>query len=172
MVEWGCGGGANAVHFGPMAEEFVGADVSAASLEECERQARAAGAKQFVPVLVDVREPEAAVAEIGPPCDLFLCTYVLELVPTPEYGLRILRIAADLLAERGLALVQIKYATASWRTRPRRRKYQRDVAGMTSYRIEDFWQAATECGLRPHFVQLVPRNELDERYAYFLCTRS
>lgn len=29
VVDWGCGGGANAVHFAPRAEEFIGVDISA-----------------------------------------------------------------------------------------------------------------------------------------------
>jgi len=37
IVDWGCGGGANAVLFAPLAEELIGVDVSADSLEECAR---------------------------------------------------------------------------------------------------------------------------------------
>ena len=91
----------------------------------------------------------------------------------PEYGLRLLRIARDLLADDGLALVQIKYSTDSWRTRSRRRRNRSfTVASITTYRIDEFWTAATTCGLRPELVTLVPKNNLDERYAYFLLTKA
>src|SRR5690349_3380328 len=38
IVEWGVGGGANAVHFAPLAREFVAVDVAQESLDETERQ--------------------------------------------------------------------------------------------------------------------------------------
>ena len=38
--------------------------------------------------------------------------------------------------------------------------------------IDEFWTAATSCGLRPELVTLVPKNDLDERYAYFLLTKA
>jgi hypothetical protein len=43
---------------------------------------------------------------------------------------------------------------------------------MTTYRIDEFWTSAIKFGLRPELVTLVPRNALDERYAYFLLRRA
>lgn len=171
VVEWGCGGGANAVHFAKRAKEFVGVDVVRASLVECGRQVAEHCGTPYRPVLVDVAQPERAVEEIGGSCDIFLCVYVFELIPTPEYGERLLRIARDLLAPGGLALIQIKYDEGRFWTRPRRRSYRSGVAEMTTYPIAEFWTLAAKCGLRPEFVELVPRNELDRRYAYFLLSR-
>jgi hypothetical protein len=37
---------------------------------------------------------------------------------------------------------------------------------MTTYPIAAFWKLAAACGLRPEAIQLVPKNELDVRYAY------
>jgi len=129
-----------------------------------------AGSTPFVEVLADMAEPEKAAVAIPQPCDLFLCLYVLELVPTQQYGLRIMRIGYDLLRPGGQAFVQIKYATESWRTRPRRRSYRSAVADNT-YRIEEFWTAMAGIGFRPVAVALVPKNDLDERYAYFLLSK-
>ena len=170
IIDWGCGGGANAVHFAPLAEEFIGADINAGSIEECGHQVAAACSTPFVKALIDIERPEASARDIPRPCDLFLCLYVLELVPTQAYGLRLMRIAHDLLAPGGQAFVQIKYATGSWRTRPRRRGYRSAVAGNT-YRVEDFWTAMTRIGFHPEVVALVPENDLDERYAYFLLSK-
>ncbi|WP_240157696.1 class I SAM-dependent methyltransferase [Pseudonocardia broussonetiae] len=172
VLEWGCGGGANAVHLAPEATAFVGVDLSAATLEECGRQVAAVTATPFRPVLIDPAEPEAAVAALRGTVDVFTCFYVFELIVSQEYGARLLRIAADLLTDDGLALVQIKYDTGSFGTRPRRRNYRSRLASMTTYRIDEFWELAHDCGLVPHAVHLVPRNELDERYAYFLLTRA
>lgn len=171
VVEWGCGGGANAVHFARPAKEFVGVDVSADSLAECARQVAAHCDTPFRPVHVEVGSPEAVVDEIGL-CDVFLCCYVFELIPTPEYGERLLRIAAQLLRPGGLALIQVKYHDGGFWTRSRRRAYRSGVAGMTTYSIAEFWELVSLCGLRPESVELVPENELDRRYAYFLISSS
>jgi SAM-dependent methyltransferase len=173
VLEWGCGGGANAIHFARRAHEFVGVDISTDSLDECRRQLTATCASTaFRPVLIEVAKPELVIDEIGATCDIFLCFYVFELIPTPEYGERVLRIARDVLAPGGLALIQIKYDTGRFRTRPRRRAYRSGLADMTTYPIEEFWQLAERCGFRPESIELVPKNELDERYAYFLLSKS
>ena len=173
VIEWGCGGGANAVHFAPEATEFVGVEVSEATLAECGKQLAAEGLNRFVPVLVDVAHPEQALERVTAPCDLFLSTYVFELIPSQPYGARLLRIAEKLLVHGGIAMVQIKYETAAWDTRPRRWGYRRNLANTTTYRIEDFWTLATSCGLTPKAVTLVPEQPLvgDVRYAYFLLVK-
>ncbi|MEV7554280.1 methyltransferase domain-containing protein [Amycolatopsis sp. NPDC089917] len=171
VVEWGCGGGANAVHFAPRAKEFIGVDISRDSLDECDRQIAGVCDTVFRPVAVEVANPESALGDIDGVCDVFLSFYVFELIPSPEYGERLLRIAHDLLAPGGLALIQIKYETGEWRTKPRRRSYRRGLANMTTYPIHDFWELAERCGFVPRAVRLVPRNELDERYAYFFLSK-
>lgn len=170
VVEWGCGGGVNAVHFAPKAGEFVGVDISRETLDECAKEVAAVCDTPFRPVAIDVARPEEALGLIGGKCDVFLCTYVFELLPTPEYGARILRIARELLAPDGIALIQVKYDDGDWTTRSRRRSYTTSVADMTTYPISSFWQMAAACGFTPEMVHLVPKNELDERYAYFALT--
>lgn len=172
VVDWGCGGGANAVHFAPRAGELVGVDISEDTVRECGAQVAAVCDTPHRPITVDVATPETALDEIGPgTCDVFLCCYVLELAPSPEYGARLLRIARDLLAPGGAALMQIKYSDGRWRARPRRRAYRSGLAEMTTYPIHEFWQLAQGCGLTPETVELVPKNELDERYAYFFLSK-
>jgi SAM-dependent methyltransferase len=174
IVEWGCGGGVNAVHFGRLADEFYGVDISAASLGECERQMKSTGLGNFVPIMIDAQNPEAAIAGIEGTCDLLISTYVFELLPTPEYGLRVLKIARELLAPGGLAMVQIKYSEGDWKTRSQRWGYVRNLAWNATYRIEEFWQAADKCGLAPQAVKLLPTQPLvhDRNYAYFLLQKS
>jgi hypothetical protein len=103
--------------------------------------------------------------------DLFLCFYVFELIPTPEYGERLLRIASRVLAPGGLALIQVKYHDGDFWSQPRGRGYRTSVAGMTTYSVPEFWQLVGKCGLRPVSVELVPENELDSHYAYFLVAK-
>lgn len=170
IVEWECGGGANAVHFAPRAQEFVGVDISAETLSECGKQVAAVCDTAWRPVQVDVANPEAAADQVES-CDLWLSYYVFELVPSREYGVRLLHIAHRMLRPGGLACIQIKYSDGSWSTRPRRWGYRSGVAGMTAYRVEEFWELAERIGFVPELVELRPRDELDYRYAYFTLRR-
>ena len=82
IIEWGCGGGANAVHFGQGAARYYGIDITEPSLTECGRQMSAAGLSNFVPVPIEVSNPEQVEQMVKEPCDLFLSTYVFELIPS------------------------------------------------------------------------------------------
>jgi SAM-dependent methyltransferase len=172
VVEWGCGGGTNAVQFAS-ADSYCGVDISAATLEECQRQMASAGAKCFIPVLIDVAHPEAALSQIPSACDLFLSTYVFEILPTPEYGMRVLKIAYQVLAPGSIAIIQIKYHSSDWRTRSRRWGYGKNLAWNATYGIDEFWTAAAQCGFTPRMITLVPVQPLvsDRNYAYFLLQR-
>lgn len=169
IVEWGCGGGSNAIHFARHTHAFIGADVSQPTLDECDRAMRTAGLNNLTKVLIDVANPERAANSI-PPADLFLCTYVMELVPTPEYGKRVVAIAHQILRPGGLAIIQIKYATTHAKTQPRRWGYRHNAANMTTYPIDEFWLLTQAQGFNPLAITLKPHQSLigDERYAYFI----
>jgi SAM-dependent methyltransferase len=173
IVEWGSGGGSNAVHFAKLAREFIGVDVSQASLDECWKSVRAAGSENFLPVLIEVANPEGAIERIPGACDLFLCIYVFELLPTPEYGRRILEIAHRVLRPGGIALIQIRYATSESRTKSRRWGYRLNLVNMTTYTIDGFWELAQAVGFKPRAVILHQKQPLvhEERYAYFFLER-
>jgi SAM-dependent methyltransferase len=170
ILEWGCGGGANAIHFAPRAQEFIGVDISAETLIECGREVSSVSNADWRPVQIEVGTPEQAVREFGG-CDIWLSFYLFELIPSPDYGERLLRIAYQMLTPGGLAFIQIKYGDGRWSTRSRRRSYRSGLASMTTYRIDEFWTLAERCGFKPETIELVPINELDQRYAYFLLTR-
>ena len=97
--------------------------------------------------------------------------YVFELLPSKEHAKRVLKIAARLLRPGGSALIQIKYQTPSLTTRARTWSYSRQIAAMTSFQIPEFWQLCIDNGLTPQLCTLVPKNQLDERYAYLFLTR-
>ena len=174
IVEWGCGGGMNAVHFAAATSEYCGVDISPESLAECGRQMAASGFSNFRPVLIDSTCPEAAVHQIAGSCDLFLSTYVFELLPTPEYGLRVLQIARNLLSDRGMALIQVKYPGTRRRHATRRWAYERNLNWHATYEIEEFWVKAQGLGFTPRMVSLVPLDPAinDRNYAYFLLTKT
>jgi hypothetical protein len=171
LVEWGFGGGANAVAFAPRSTKFVAADVSATSLLECERQVRNECDTPVETILIDIEHPERAVADRDDSCDVFLCIYVLELTAGREEALRILRIAGRLLVSGGIAFIQVKYHTSSARARGHIRNYRENLASMTTFGIDEFWLCASECGLTPRYLTLLPENRLDKRYAYYALTK-
>src|SRR3954451_583963 len=90
IVEWGSGGGANAIHCAPFAQEYVGVEVTQANLDESVRMLAEAGIRNFAPVLIRTDAPEKARALIAGPCEVFLCLGVFQALPTPEYGYRVL----------------------------------------------------------------------------------
>lgn len=170
IVEWGCGGGANAVAFANECNDFWGVDVSKDAIEACKTElARSAPACVFHPVQIDVPSPEAALDVLPRNVDLFCCFYVFELLPSQEYGLRVLKIAQEVLRPGGVCFVQIKYYNELRRTRPRRWGYSRSAANMTTYSIDGFWEMAGSCGLEAKQLTLLPRppEVPDERYAYY-----
>ncbi|WP_048709392.1 class I SAM-dependent methyltransferase [Microvirga massiliensis] len=173
IVDWGCGGGADALHFAPLAQDYVGIDISQDNLEECSRLLANAGLTNFTPVLIRTDAPEDARTLVPLPCDLFLCIGVFEILPTPEYGYRVLEIARDLLADGGMAIVQVKYVKDSWVTRPKRFGYRRNFPILTTYPIDEFWTAAEARGLKPQAITLQPYQPLigNGDYAFFCLTK-
>ena len=116
VVEWGSGGGANAIHFITEVRSFCGIEIAKANLDECGRVLTEAGFDGFQPVLISAEQPEHALEVAAAPFDFFLSTYVFELLPGRGYGERILRIAWQLLKPGGLALIQIRYDDGSPRS--------------------------------------------------------
>ena len=173
-VEWGSGGGANAIHFIREVQAFCGIEIAQASLNECGRVLADAGFQGFQPVLISAGNPEQALELAPGPFDLFLSTYVFELLPGRSYGERILRIAWQMLKPGGLALIQIRYDDGSPRSLQKNADYFRHSSRFTSYRVEEFWVLAQKLGFQPRYVTLVPDKVAGfsgDLYAYFAMSR-
>lgn len=171
VVEWGCGGGANAVAFAPIADKFLAVDISRDSLDECVRQVAMVCDTPVEALHIDIKHPERAAEGREDSCNTFICLYVIEVLPSAEEVKRILRIAELMLVPGGVAFVQMKYHTTDWRPRPYKRNYYRNLSTMTTFGIDEFWALAQESGLTPRLVSLVPENHLDTRYAYYALTK-
>ena len=170
VVEWGCGGGMNAVHFGRGVQHYYGIDLSPQSLTECARQMSASGLPGFVPVLVHANQPRSALAVIGEPCDLFICTHVIELLPSVEHAFQILQLAFEMLGPRGMVLAHIRCPASAIGGQSRPWDYEANMSHNVIFSIPAF-RAACEAqgfvvlGVQP--VAAVP--ELNERnYAFFV----
>jgi 2-polyprenyl-3-methyl-5-hydroxy-6-metoxy-1,4-benzoquinol methylase len=168
MLEWGPGGGANAVRFAETFDTFVGVDISESNLDECGRRLTAVGYEGYQPVLIDAAEPESVTARVAEPIDFFLCTAVYQHFPGREYGERVTRAAAAMLAPEGLALIQTRYPSDDPATASKRSDYCRNVLQFTAYRVAEFWTLARRCGLEPMMVKLVET----DRYAYYFLRKA
>jgi SAM-dependent methyltransferase len=169
-LDYGCGCGANAIAYGKYAKTLWGVDINADALAEAKKQVDAAGTGcDFKTLQIQVQNPEAIVEQTGGNLDLFLCLYVMQSLPSPEYGLRVVKLAHDMLRPGGLAIFQIQYIT-DFRTLPRAWAYSRAAASMTSYRLDDFWQQCEQIGFIPHYTHLLPAppEVPNVRYAYFM----
>jgi SAM-dependent methyltransferase len=170
-IEWGCGGGMNAVHYVGEVNRFYGIDISRANLEECDRQMRSRGFVGFRPILIEPEKPEDALEKVKEKCRFFLCTFVYECLPGVEYANRVTKIAHDLLVPGGLAMIQIRYYNGLSQTRPKRANYFKNATRFTSYPIDEFWILSERIGFEPLYVVLVPPPEhyplTGDTYAYF-----
>jgi SAM-dependent methyltransferase len=174
IVDWGCGGGTNAMHFAPGAAAYYGVDITQASVDECSRQMTAARLLNFRPVVFDAAQPERVATLIPEPCDLVLSTYVFCVFPSKDYGLRVLRTIRDILDSGGYGFIQIKYTTHELNSRSYHWGYAKNVGNMTTYFIEEFWNLAKGCGLEPQLLYLQPHQPLnnDNHFAYFLLQKA
>jgi hypothetical protein len=164
MLEWGPGGGANAVAFAPHVRRFYGVDISPANLAECGRQLEVIGFADWRPIAIDAGRPEECLAAIDEPVDFVLSTAVFQHFPGKGYGVRVLGILNQLLASDGIALIQIRYDDGSEVLRCKTSDYEKNVVTFTSYRIEEFSRLASEAGLDPVSLVLKP----GDCYAFYL----
>lgn len=168
MLEWGPGGGANAVRFAQEFSTVIGVDISQPNLNECTRQMASRGQHNFQAVLIDVLQPEDALAQVGTKIDFFLSTAVFQHFPTKEYGIRVTRIAYQLLRADGVALIQTRFDDQSELFRPKSFDYARNVTYFMSYPIDEYWTITSEIGFRPLAVVLNPK----VNYAFYLLAKT
>jgi 2-polyprenyl-3-methyl-5-hydroxy-6-metoxy-1,4-benzoquinol methylase len=169
IVEWGCGGGANAVHFAPYAKKFIGIDVAIESLDECKKQLSNIGLSNFQPLLINASTPELVLDGQIAETDLFICTYVYELFPSPAYGINVLELAYKMLKPGGMAFIQIRYNDGRKDLRPKRWGYKFNATFMTTYTLEEFWNYSSKIGFEHVNLFLKPKQPLvdDRCYAYY-----
>ena len=171
MVEWGQGGGANAIHFASEVKTFYGVEISHESINECQRQLNLIQFNGYKGILIDPEDPEDAILKITEPCDFFLSTYVFPHFPGKNYGKRVTKIAYKLLRTHGMALIQIRYDDGSDYFSQKRRNYKENAMNFTSYKIDEYWKIAEDIGFTPYYVYLMTRRGTyaysGDNYAYY-----
>jgi len=162
MIEWGPGGGANAVQFCSEVKTFYGIDISEANLAESQRHMENCGFDGFQAILIEAEKPEQCLRLVESPVDFFLSTSVYQHFPSKEYGVRITKLAYELLSDEGVALIQIRYDDGSDKFKPKRRDYHKNAITFTSYHLDEFWEIALDIGFKPLCISLDSSN-----YAYY-----
>ena len=167
-LEWGSGGGANSSAFSAVVDKYVGIDISESNLEECVRQNNADGRDNFVPIHVPAEWPEAAeqlVKSAGiEPVDFFLSTAVYQHLPGRRYAARVTDTAKKLLADDGLAIINIRYWDLARQNRNWRRSYQDNAHEFNKYTVYEFQREMAVAGMEILEVRMRPIT----RHAYFV----
>jgi SAM-dependent methyltransferase len=138
MIEWGPGGGVNAVRFLKEMDVFYGVDICQPNLDECNRQVIGHELKKFIPLLVDSDKPESVIDRISGDIDFFMSVAVFQHFPNQEYGEKIVTIASQLLKTGGIALIQIRYDDGSEKYVAKSQDYYQNVITFTSYTLDTF----------------------------------
>jgi cyclopropane fatty-acyl-phospholipid synthase-like methyltransferase len=166
MIEWGPGGGSNALAFAPEVEKYYGIDISPANLRECSEQMKKAGyGDKFIPIHFDSPHPEQVLQKIPPEqCDFFLCTSVFQHMPGKEYAVKVLKTAYYLLKQNGLAIIQIRFDDGREKSTSHNSDYQKNALHFTSFYLPEFWYINQKLiKLNPKRIEL----KLQASYAYF-----
>lgn len=168
MLEWGPGGGSNAVAFLETFIKFCGVDICWETLVECRSQVyKRCGVDSQVWIhKIGINNPEEVI-KLVPLQDLFLCTAVFQHFPYPEYGLRVLSIARNVLKPSGIAYIQFRtpFRTSGWRKR-RAKRYFDNVARFNLLRRHEFEEQAVLADLE---IIEYPDGYGDERTGRCIC---
>jgi SAM-dependent methyltransferase len=157
-LEWGCGGGAI---IRPLCDHFAsvyGVDISAATLYECRKRMadfavcgsdkRTGEVGNFTACHFPSEHPEAVLDLVTPgTVDLIVSVGVFKHFPSQVYTLRVLKVMAELLKERGFLFIQIRYFDGAEKYRPKEGDYARNVITMTSFTSEAFAAQLALAGL-------------------------
>tara|TARA_Y100000588_G_scaffold394663_1_gene516395 strand:+ start:6103 stop:6906 length:804 start_codon:yes stop_codon:yes gene_type:complete len=167
VVEWGSGGGSNAAAIGPNVDRYFGVDISQSNLDECVRRTEDLGLKNFEPIHIPAPYPEEVLKQIDS-VDFFLSTAVYQHLPGRSYARRVTDIAMRLLADDGLALINIRYSNLKRQNRNWRRSYKKHADSFNHYTVWEFQQEMEESGMEIMEIHMQPIT----RHAYFFLRKS
>ena len=162
VVEWGSGGGSNATAICPITDHYFGVDISQSNLDECVRQSQAVGITNFEPIHIPAVRPEEVLQQINA-VDCFLSTAVYQHLPGRSYARRVTNIAKQLLADDGIAIINIRYANLKRQVRNWRRSYKRHATHFNHYTVWEFEMEMAHAGMEVMEIRMKPLTH----HAYF-----
>ena len=172
VMEWGSGGGANAAAICPAVDRYIGVDISSVNLEEVDRQLQGRGLDNFQPILIPAISPENAIPAVensnNPAVDCFLSTAVYQHLTGRDYARRVTKIARRLLADDGIAVINIRYWDLPRQSRIWRRSYTDNYAAFNKYTVNEFELEMAKAGFRVMEIRMQPLTH----HAYFFLQKT
>lgn len=162
-IEWGPGGGANAVMLAEFVGRLYGVDISRANLEACRRELVARCFHGFESVLIDVDEPER-VAGLLLPADGFLSTATFQHFPSKQYTERVVGLIPQVVRPGGYVFIQIRRDSPRDYAEYAGLPYQQRALYATVYGVEEFGGLLASAGIE---VEKVKESEGSDQYVYF-----
>lgn len=166
VVEWGPGGGANALAFIKQLEcDYTGVDISQENLDEAARLISANDLSGFSGIHIDINSPATVLNELGSAStDIFICTAVFPHLPDKEYAVSVSDIASSLLREGGICILHI---LLSDEVKSEYGSYNKDVHRNTVFTYEESIQFISDVGLKPLYCI---RDDITT-YSYFVAVK-
>lgn len=169
VLEWGPGGGSNALAMNRFAERYYGVDISAKNLAECRRMLAEEGIQDyFQPVLIE-SSLTAVDKSVDAPIDVFVSTAVFQHFPSKDYGVEVLKTVKRISSSDFMGVVQIRYDNGNEKFAPIQdiSEYEEKHITATSYQIDEFWTILRKVGFSPRYLKV---SNSDVNYATFLFT--
>ncbi|MFB3925812.1 MAG: class I SAM-dependent methyltransferase [Syntrophales bacterium] len=161
-LEWGCGGGANVRALCDRFRSVYGVDIAQATLDECERQMKNYGFRNFRKILFKSEYPESVLEKIAADSvDFILSLAVFQHFPSKDYTRRVLAVIRKLMKKGGKAIIQVRYFDGSDKYRQKCDDYARNVITMTSFAPGEFKYILDECGLKSLYSERDPQGDRD-----------
>lgn len=154
VLEWGTGGGSNAIAFSKVAQKYYGVDISKKNLDEVVRQCKKENIKDyFVPIPL-TGEPKSILNDVKFKIDFFLSTAVFQHFPSKEYGVNVLKTVAQICKQNAFCIIQIRFDNGNPKFSAIKdiTDYQDKYLTATSYELSEFWNIAEKLNFEPHFV--------------------
>lgn len=155
IMEWGPGGGSNAVGLKNIALRYYGVDISEKNLNEAARQCvqEVECSDYFKPILL-LGPPSQVLKRIPSEVDLFLSTAVFQHFPSKEYAIEVLETVFNALKTNGVAIIQIRFDNDNlmFQQKTKIQEYNKNFITYTSFKVDDFWNTCISVGLTPLYI--------------------
>jgi hypothetical protein len=151
ILEWGPGGGANAVGLMKYCNQYYGIDISKLNLDEAARVMQSEGSNAFIPIHLKT-SPNVALDFIPEESiDIFISTAVFQHFPSKEYGMQVLKVMRKLLKKKSISYIQFRFDNGNPKYKPNESisDYKNRHIYSNSYSIDEFWAILVDLGYKP-----------------------
>ena len=169
VIEWGPGGGSNAVAFlSKLNCHYTAVDISIENLQETQRQCRNFE-KNLNTIHIDITNIEHVLRVLSiSSFDLFLITSVIPHLPTREHFERIMKIAYKLLKPNGFFIGSVIIGS---KTRATKKSYFHSPNSSLIYTFQDFNFLMRKSGFEITYLTLDNFTSKKTTYCFYFCRK-